>query len=275
MKIDYRQYPSYPQGYVSHLALGLIAASLGSVAVPALIEKQYAAVTFLAMAAQQFRDVRNMERQSLDNIEPAELIPRGTAYIEDIAKAFEARNYITMLISLAVSGTAFSLHLALKLSVMTSGVISILIAAVLISLFKNKFVIKQNLGDIAEVVEAQIVFNGPLLTVGKVTIMNVGLRASREIYESEGLAVEIRPKNKNALATLSNMGQRQAIQHNVSIQLGIKKDMDEPDFTPLIRRNPENGNLAMAIIPIEKDINKLIRSVKSTPILESTRRKPD
>jgi uncharacterized protein len=274
MKIDYRQYPSYPQGYVSHLALGLIAASLGSVAVPALIEKQYAAVTFLAMAAQQFRDVRNMERQSLDNIEPTELIPRGIAYIEDIAKAFEARNYITMLTSLTASVFGFILRFQFKLSLPISLIGSIVATWMLVMWLKKKFVVKVTLGDMAEIKERKIEFNGPLLTINKTTIMNVGLEASREIYLSEGLAVEIIPTDKNALATLANMGQRQAVQHNVAVQIGIKKDMDEPDFTPLIRRNPENGNLVMAVIPIEKDMEKLINIIKSTPILESSRRKP-
>jgi len=87
MRIDHRQYPSYPQGLLSHFTLGVIAAALGSLAIPALIEKEFSAVTFLTLAAQQFRDVRNMERQSLDNIELTELVPRGTAYIEDIANS--------------------------------------------------------------------------------------------------------------------------------------------------------------------------------------------
>lgn len=87
----------------SHVTLGLIAASLGAVAIPSLMEKEFSAVTFLSLAAQQFREVRNLERQSLEKIDETELVPRGTAYIEDISKAFEARNYMAMLTSLLVS----------------------------------------------------------------------------------------------------------------------------------------------------------------------------
>lgn len=65
LKNDYRNYPGYPHGYVTHISLGFIAAALGAVAVPALVEKEYTAVTFLALAAQQFREIRNMERESL------------------------------------------------------------------------------------------------------------------------------------------------------------------------------------------------------------------
>ncbi|HOL18221.1 MAG TPA: YIEGIA domain-containing protein, partial [Bacillota bacterium] len=46
LRSDYRQYPAYPHGYVTHLSLGLIAAVLGALAVPALLEKEFTAVTF-------------------------------------------------------------------------------------------------------------------------------------------------------------------------------------------------------------------------------------
>jgi len=37
--VDYRQYPSYPQGYTIHMTLAVIAAFLGAVAIPALAVK--------------------------------------------------------------------------------------------------------------------------------------------------------------------------------------------------------------------------------------------
>ena len=246
LRIDYRQYPSYPQGAFSHFTLGIVAASLGSVALPALIEKEFSAVTFLALAAQQFREVRNMERQSLDNIEQTELVPRGTAYIEDIAKAFEARNYMTMLTSLIVSILIFIFKEYL-VDRTYSVIIGCFIGIFVIILF-NKIISRQLIRDIADVYPAKISFDGPLLKVGGTVIMNIGLQSSREIYLEKGIAVEIIPKDENANATLSNIGQRQAIQHNASIQLGIRKDTDEPDFTPLARREPSTGNISLFII---------------------------
>ena len=65
LHIDYRQYPSYPQGYVIHVSMALISSFLGAVAIPALLDKDYAAATFLGLAATQFRDVRKMERDTL------------------------------------------------------------------------------------------------------------------------------------------------------------------------------------------------------------------
>ncbi|WP_432400750.1 YIEGIA family protein [Wukongibacter sp. M2B1] len=272
MRIDHRQYPSYPQGFLSHITLGLIASSLGAVAVPALATKEFGAVTFLSLAAQQFRDVRNLERQSLDNIEPTELVPRGTAYIEDIAKAFEARNYMVMLTSL-ITSIAMNLSRILKaeqkLQVVTGVIIGIASMLVL-----KKLLTRQLIREIAEVRPAKISFDGPLLTINDVIIMNIGLKGSRKIYEERGIAVEIIPKGSSASATLSNIGQRQAIQHQAATQLGIRKDIDEPDFTPLARRNPHNGNLVMALIPMEPNVDLLVDVVKKTPVLETCRRKP-
>lgn len=63
LRSDYRHYPTYPHGQLVHLAVGFIAASLGAVAVPAIMKPDFVAVTFLVLAAQQFRDIRNMERK--------------------------------------------------------------------------------------------------------------------------------------------------------------------------------------------------------------------
>ena len=64
LRTDYRQYPTYLHGRTIHIALGVIAAGLGTIAVPAIMEKEFTAITFLALAASQFREVRNMERNT-------------------------------------------------------------------------------------------------------------------------------------------------------------------------------------------------------------------
>ena len=69
LRSDYRHYPTYPHGQLIHLALGFIAASLGAVAVPAIAKPDYVSVTCLVLAAQQFREVRNMEREPLMKLE--------------------------------------------------------------------------------------------------------------------------------------------------------------------------------------------------------------
>ncbi len=111
LRVDFRQYPSYPHGYASHLAFGFIAAALGAVAIPALLAEDFVAVTFLALAAQQFREVRNIERESLQKTEQTEIVPRGTGYIEGIAILFEARNYLAIFTALVVTGVYLLLGL--------------------------------------------------------------------------------------------------------------------------------------------------------------------
>ncbi len=264
LRADYRQYPSYPRGYVTHMVLGIIAAALGAIAVPALAAKEYTAVTFLALAAQQFREIRSMERESLEKIDSSELVPRGPDYIEDIAKTFEARNYVAMVTALVTGLTVYTTG---KTYV---GLISGLAAFILI----GRSLKGQVIGDIAAVVEAEIAFEGPLLLVDGVIIMNVGLASSREKYLKRAIAVRIVPKDENGIATLGNLGQRQAIQHNAAVQLGIRKDVDEPEFTPIARRNTESGDVVMAIFSLEPDIECLIQAIKRTPVLESSKRKP-
>ena len=272
MKVDYRQYPTYPQAYLSHFTLGMIAAGLGAVAIPALVEKEYVAITFLTIAAQQFRDVRNMERQSLDNIEPTELVPRGTAYIEDIAKAFEARNYLATLTALA-TGLGVHLGIYFRAHIAIAVVVGLLLG--MLVFFNLKNLLKGHvIEEIAEVKAATISFDGPLLKINDIIIMNIGLKQAREVFLTKGMAVEIIPKDANAIAILGNVGQRQAIAHNAATQLGIRKDVDEPDFTPMARRNSENGNIVMMIVTMEPDTECLIEAVKRTPVLESSKRKP-
>ncbi|MCC3377814.1 YIEGIA domain-containing protein, partial [Cohnella sp. REN36] len=70
----------------------------------------------LGLAAQQFRDVRNMERNTLQQLDSMELVPRGVAYIEGIAQAFEGRNYLVMFTSLLVTLCAVTVSFWLALA---------------------------------------------------------------------------------------------------------------------------------------------------------------
>lgn len=270
LKIDYRQYPSYPQSFIANLVLGFVAACLGAVATPAFLAKNYSAVTFLALATSQFRDIRNMERQSLENLEENELVKRGKAYIEDIAKRFEARNYVAFITSFLTC----TISLFIKDYILIGYVIVVEVVLGLFIIFiLNKIMKTQLVRDVATVREAEISFNGPLLMIDNVVIMNIGQNDAKKIIQENGTAVMIIPKNKNAIPTLSNMGQRQAILHNLAIQLGVRKDVDEPDFTPMARRQPETGSIAVILLTMEKNINKMIDATEKAPILESARRK--
>lgn len=264
LRIDYRQYPSYPQGYLVHVSLGLVASLLGAVAIPALVEKEYTAVTFLALATQQFREIRQMERESLRNIEETELVPRGPAYIEDIAKAFESRNYLAMLTALISSLT----------SQITGNILYSIFSAIVAVFLLSFFTRRKRIKDIAVIKPAKIHFENSLLCVDEIEFLNVGLPETRNIFMKKGLAIMIHPKNDNARATLSNGGQRQALVHDAAALLGIRRDLDDIEFIPLARIDLDTGKVGLVIVPMEKDMDSLVQAIERVPVLESSQKKP-
>lgn len=261
--LDYRQYPGYPHGYITHLSLGFIASALGAVAVPAILKPDYTAVTFLALAAQQFREVRGMERKTLERLDENELVKRGSDYIEGIARTFEARNYLTM-------ACAFFTSIAFQVGKAPAAFLMALLALV----FVRTFMAGETVGDICEVTPARIWFNGPILMVEDIGFINVGLKEMREKIKGEGLAVMVKPKNTDARATICDLGQRQAMAHTVALLLGTKKDVDLPELTPLARINPDTGTVGLFTVPLERDMEAFILAVKRTPVLESARARP-
>ncbi|NLO20858.1 MAG: hypothetical protein GX119_02505 [Syntrophomonadaceae bacterium] len=260
LRSDYRHYPTYPHGQLIHLALGFIAASLGAVAVPAIAKPDYVAVTFLVLAAQQFREVRNMERETLMKLEESKIISRGTAYIEGIARVFEARNYLVIMT--ALSSSAAAQLGGLKYAFIVAP-ISIIVS---LRLMGGSFI-----GDIAQVEKGRIDFKGSLLMVEDVVMMNVGLPQTRQKIMDEGMGVIIKPRDDNARLNLDNPGQRKAIIHDVVSILGSKVDINETELMPLARKQVDQGYLAFFVVANEPDIEMLIEVVKKVPVLESTR----
>lgn len=272
LNIDRKQYPTQPNMLVSQIVLSIVGSALGAILVPALIQKSYTSVTFLSLAASQFRQVRHSKRSSLIDMEDALLVKRGEGYIEEIALTYEVRSYTCILTALTTSGVYHLCKTELYLKEMPSIILGSVAGIALALIFKKLFV-RESIGSIAEVVPAKISFDGPLLKVNDVVISNIGLDSSKQRYLEHGLAVEIIPKKGSYISSgiILNPGQRQTIANIAYSRLGIMRTPDEPDFIPLLRRNPKNESLVMPYIPIEKDINKLIEAVKSTPIIESAR----
>lgn len=272
LKTDRKQYPTEPNMLVSQIVLAIIGSALGAMLVPALIKKSYTSITFLSLAASQFRQVRHTKRQSLIDMEDELLVKRGAGFIEEIALTYEVRSYTCILTALTTSSVY---HLSeTELLIGEGGSIFLgSVAGIGLALIFKKFFVRKSIDSIAEVIPAKISFDGPLLKVNDVVISNIGLESSRQRYLEHGIAVEIIPKDGNYINSgiILNPGQRQTIANIAYSRLGIMRTPDEPDFIPLLRRNPKNESLVMPYIPIEKDINKLIAAVKSTPIIESSR----
>ncbi|MGZ0053193.1 YIEGIA family protein [Brevibacillus gelatini] len=263
LRTDYRQYPTYPHGKIIHVSLGVIASALGALAVPALLKENYTAVTFLTVAAQQFRDVRNMERTTLTEIDKQELVPRGGPYIEGIAMVFEGRNYMVIFTSLIATTATILFN---WWGGMIAGVIALVISRKLRS--------GKTLSLIADTSPAEVRVDGKDLYVGDIYIMNVGLEDAQNIIREHGIGFILTPKDANAKVTIAHPGQRQAILHDVATQLGIYTDTGEPSLTPLVKRDLQSGRLGVFLLPQEKDVERGKAIIDSVPILESVFRMP-
>jgi hypothetical protein len=262
---DVRQYPTYPNGYLIHLTTGFIAAAIGSVAYPALLGKNFVAVTFLALAIQQFRDIRKLEKETLHSLERDSYAPRGQSYIDGIAKTFEARNYIVMIASLTTTFSAFVIRSFTKNNLIIIP-IAIFLGFTVTVLLKN-YTKGHTLKDIVTISEAPLEFKeGSNLYVGDIYVMNIGLSATKERILKNGIGVIIKAVGDNEKVILNHSGQRKAITHECSRLLGLERYVET-------RRNFDNGDLALVIVPIIKDVDQLKEIIYNVPLLEINKKR--
>lgn len=276
LNLDKKQYPTQPNVLLSQIVLAFVSSSLGALLVPALIERSYTSITFLSLAAEQFRQVRENRRDTLQNLEDTQLVQRGEAFIEEIARTYEIRNYMCILTSFLTVGMYYIIVSEFKVNTNISLVVSAICGLVLALIIK-KMLTRETIGDIADVVPAEIKFVDEfVMQVGDVKgITNMGSKSDRERYLSKGLGIEIIPKDKNYsnAGIMLDPGQRQAILYNIYSRIGLYRESNEPAFSPLPRRNPDKESLVIAYIPMEKDMDKLLEAVKSCPVLSSARGK--
>jgi len=263
LRTDYRQYPTYLHGKTIHLSLGFIAALLGSLVIPAVMEEAYTAVTLLTVAATQFRDVRNMERNTLTEVDEFELVTRGKTYIEGIAISFESRNYLVMITSLITT----LLYIVGNFYIALIGAI---VCLVLGQVLRSGSTLK----DIVDIDYHELHFDGAGLYVDNIYIMNIGIKERQEEILKYGMGFVLTPKNMNVVSTISNLGQRQAILHDVSISLGIFRDSGTPALTPLIKRDLDDGRIGVFVLPQVRDIEKAKKIIGAVPVLESAVKMP-
>lgn len=263
LRTDYRQYPTYLHGKIIHIALGFIAAGLGTVAVPSIMEEDFTAITFLTLAASQFREVRNMERNTLAQLDGFELVPRGNTYIEGIAVAFEGRNYLVIFSSFVATFAYIVWNIWAGIMV---GVIALLLSKKLMS--------GGRLRDIIDIEYVKPRFEGPGLYVDNIYIMNIGIPERQEEVLKYGMGFVLKPKNFNARSTIANLGQRQAILHDVSVALGVYRDSGTPALVPLAKRDLDDGRVGIFVLPQVKDAEKAIEVIGLVPTLENAIRMP-
>ncbi|HAQ08427.1 MAG TPA: hypothetical protein DCR24_13255 [Bacillus bacterium] len=263
LRTDYRQYPTYLHGKIIHVALGFIAAGLGTVAGPAIMEEDFTAITFLTLAASQFREVRNMERNTLTELDSYELVSRGKTYIEGVAIAFESRNYLVIFTSLVstLSYLIFNIWVGIVVAF-----VALIISKRLMSGGKLKSIVE------IEYVEPR--FDGAGLYVDNIYIMNIGLPERQKEVLRYGMGFILKPKNMNARSTIANLGQRQAVLHDVSTALGVYRDSGTPALVPLAKRDLDDGRIGIFVLPQERDIERAITIIGDVPMLENAIRMP-
>lgn len=264
---DIRQYPTLPNGYFINLTTGFIAASIGAVAYPALMAKNYVAVTFLTVAIQQFRDIRKMEKETLESLESENYAPRGESYIDGISKTFEARNYIVMISSLVTTVSAFIIRNITKNNIIIIP-LALIIGFITSMLLKN-YTKGHTLRDVLTITEVPLEFKeGSNLYVGDMYVMNIGLSSTRKRILKNGIGIIMEPIGEKDKIMLNHSGQRKAIAHDCSRLLGVERYVET-------RRNFDNGNLALVIVPIVKDVTRLKEIIYNIPLLETIKKTND
>ncbi|MEF9992576.1 MAG: YIEGIA domain-containing protein [Romboutsia sp.] len=272
LRISDKQYPSRPQDYLEQIIVSGLSASLGAIALPALMDKEFSALTFFAVAIQQFQGLAQQERITLENIDNAELVQKGSAYVEEIASTYESRSYISLFSALAASGAYIIVANKFKMRLIPC-TIAAAIAGTIVGLIFRKGLHRYSIGDVADIVPAKIHFDGPLLKVNDVLITNIGLEDTRKKYLENALAIEIVPKSLGDFGIINYLGQREAIIYNMFIHLGVDKDLDEKDIVTISKTDLNKYTVVIPYMPIIKDIDAMIEAAKSTPIIESAKGK--
>ncbi|NLB41186.1 MAG: YIEGIA protein, partial [Clostridiales bacterium] len=213
-------------------------------------------------AVQHFRDTRKQTQESLEQIDPAGFSPRGSAYIDGISKTFEARNYISLMTSL---GTVFVLYLVKSNNIWINGITALVIGSSLI-LYMVHFTKGKSIGDICALHYGEIDVSGSDLYVDGIWVTGMlGIKKRKELFIEEGIALVATPKSEKQRITLENVGQRTAILFDTVSSFGAK----ELFFT---KRSLSDGRIVIAFVPIIQDKDKILATVRDTPILESVRK---
>lgn len=113
----------------------------------------------------------------MQNLEEVQLVKRGAAFIEEIARTYEVRNYMCIVTSFLTIGLYYVILAETKISEGMSLVISSICGLVLAFILK-KLLTRKSIGDIADVMPAEISFvDESILKVGDLKgITNIGLK---------------------------------------------------------------------------------------------------
>ncbi|MGR6009985.1 YIEGIA domain-containing protein [Bacillus cereus] len=141
--------------------------------------------------------------------------------------------------------------------------------AIIAFFIAKKLMSGKRLHDLVDIEHVPLRFEGAGLYIDNIYIMNIGLPARQEEIMKYGMGFILRPKSIDAMVTISNLGQRQAILHDVSVALGIYRDSGTPALVPLAKRDLEDGRVGIFVLPQDQDAEKAIGVIGNVPTLES------
>lgn len=272
LRVKDKQYPSRPQDYLEQIIMAGLAASLGAIALPALIDKEFSALTFLAVGIQQFQGLSNQEKITLENIDYEDMVEKGGPYIDNISITYEVRSYVSLFSALVAS--IVYIYVARKYAApMLACTILAAIGGSIVGIIFVMILRRNSIKDIADVYSAKISFDGPILKVNDIYMENIGLKDTQKRYLEKAVAIELVPKDLSGFGTLCDIGQQQAIMHNIYIHLGVDNDVDEKDIFPIARINFDKKSLLIIMMPLYKNEIIFMQAAESTPILDTAKRK--
>lgn len=272
LRVKDKQYPSRPQDYIEQIIIAALAASLGAVALPALMDKEFSALTFLAVGIQQFQGLSQQEKITLENIDSDDLVSKGADYINEIATTYEVRSYISLFSALVSSIVYIYVSKAFDADIFVCIIFSA-IGGIIVGLIFKRILKRESINDVADIHMAQITFEKQLLKVNGITMANIGLKDTRKKYLEQGMAIEIMPKNMSDFGIINDIGQQRAIMHNIYIHLGFAKDVDEKDLLPISRTDLDRKSVVIIMIPLIKDEVTFMQVAGSTPVLDTSKGK--
>lgn len=272
LRVQDKQYPSRPKDYIEQIIIAALAASLGAVALPALIDKEFSALTFLAVGIEQFQGLSQQEKITLENIDGDDIVEKGKPYINEIASTYEVRSYVSLFSSFIASIIYIYIARAYDPGTLLCTIYAS-IGGIIVALIFRRLLRRPSVNDIADIYLGKISFDGPLLKVNDVVMTNIGLKDSRKKYLEKGLAIEVVPKDMDSFGTINDIGQQKAMIHNIYIHLGMDKDVDERDLLALAKTDLKKKSVLIVLIPLLKDEVILMQVAGSTPILDTSKDK--
>lgn len=272
LRVEDKQYPTRPQDYIEQIIIAALASSLGAIALPALIDKEFSALTFLAVGIQQFQGLSQQEKITLENIDEDEIVSKGEPYIDEIATTYEVRSYVSLFSALVASIVYIVIARRYKVDTLVC-IIFAAIGGAIVALIFRRMLRRQSIGDVADIHMAKISFEGPLLKVNDIVMTNIGLKESRKKYMEKALAIEIIPNDMSCFGIINDIGQQRAIMHNIYIHVGFDKDVDEQDLMPMAKTDLDKKSVVIIMIPLVKDEVTFMKVASSTPILDTSKGK--